>query len=108
MASNYNTTAPAGTTGYNDPEGTHGPHSSRMANAVDPRVDSDVDHRSAPQTGATSTGYGTSGAATGTGISTHTAPGTTAANTTGNNTGERVAQGIKGAFAQGHVGYPHL
>lgn len=49
-------------------------------------------------TGST-TGYGTSGATT--------APGTTAANTRGNNTGERVAEGIKGAFAQGHVGCPH-
>ncbi|EGR47717.1 uncharacterized protein TRIREDRAFT_49366 [Trichoderma reesei QM6a] len=27
------------------PEGTHGPHSSRAANAADPRVDSDRDHR---------------------------------------------------------------
>lgn len=27
------------------PEGTHGPHSSRTANAADPRVDSDRDHR---------------------------------------------------------------
>ncbi|KAH6609649.1 hypothetical protein Trco_002995 [Trichoderma cornu-damae] len=29
------------------PEGTHGPHSSRVANAADPRVDSDRDHREA-------------------------------------------------------------
>ncbi|KAJ0353772.1 hypothetical protein KNSL1_001800 [Colletotrichum chrysophilum] len=35
-------------TGYDDPEGTHGPHSGRVANAVDPRVDSDRDHRGAP------------------------------------------------------------
>jgi len=27
------------------PEGTHGPHSSRTANAADPRIDSDRDHR---------------------------------------------------------------
>ncbi|KAK1253544.1 hypothetical protein MKX07_001621 [Trichoderma sp. CBMAI-0711] len=27
------------------PEGTHGPHSSRAANAADPRIDSDRDHR---------------------------------------------------------------
>jgi hypothetical protein len=29
----------------NAPEGTYGPHTSRLANAVDPRVDSDADHR---------------------------------------------------------------
>jgi hypothetical protein len=45
----------AGTTGFNDPEGTHGPHNSRMMNAADPRVDSDRDHRG---TAATS-GFGT-------------------------------------------------
>ncbi|KAK3380783.1 hypothetical protein B0H63DRAFT_378950, partial [Podospora didyma] len=30
-------------TNFNAPEGTYGPHSSRLANAVDPRVDSDRD-----------------------------------------------------------------
>lgn len=35
-------------TGYSDPEGTHGPHGSRVANAADPRFDSDRDHRAAP------------------------------------------------------------
>ncbi|KAF7538956.1 hypothetical protein G7054_g2489 [Neopestalotiopsis clavispora] len=34
--------------GYNTAEGVHGPHGSRAANAVDPRVDSDRDHRGAP------------------------------------------------------------
>ncbi|PON26731.1 hypothetical protein TGAM01_v204232 [Trichoderma gamsii] len=29
----------------NAPEGTYGPHTSRLANAADPRVDSDADHR---------------------------------------------------------------
>ncbi|KAK3315717.1 hypothetical protein B0H66DRAFT_559592 [Apodospora peruviana] len=29
--------------GFNAPEGTYGPHSSRIANALDPRVDSDLD-----------------------------------------------------------------
>ncbi|KAK9782774.1 putative Cell surface protein [Seiridium cardinale] len=38
------------------PEGVHGPHGSRAANAVDPRVDSDRDHRGAPGT----TGFGSS------------------------------------------------
>lgn len=31
-----------------DPEGTHGTHNSRTANAADPRIDSDRDHRAAP------------------------------------------------------------
>lgn len=30
---------------HEQPEGTHGPHSSRAANAADPRIDSDVDGR---------------------------------------------------------------
>lgn len=30
------------------PQGTHGPHSSKVANTADPRVDSDRDHRGAP------------------------------------------------------------
>lgn len=58
------TGAGAGVTGYNDPEGTHGPHGSRVANAADPRIDSDRDHRGAPgagfgdysNTGSTTTG----------------------------------------------------
>lgn len=29
----------------NAPEGTYGPHTSRLANAADPRIDSDADHR---------------------------------------------------------------
>lgn len=103
MAS-YNNTG-AGVTGYNDPEGTHGPHSSKLANAVDPTVDSDRDHRGAP----VSTGLGSN---TGTTHTTHhtqlpashstAGTGTTAQTGTGN-TGERVAKGIKGVFAQGHV-----
>lgn len=41
------------------PEGSRGPHNSRAANAADPRVDSDRDHRANPATGAHSaaTGY---------------------------------------------------
>jgi hypothetical protein len=103
--SGYNNT----TTGFNDPEGTHGPHASRTANALDPRVDSDADHRNAPQTGAGATtgSYGAASHTTtgNTGISTHTAPSTTAANTTGGNTGGRIAEQIKGVFAQGHVSF---
>jgi hypothetical protein len=36
---------------HGEPTGTHGPHSSRMANAADPRVDSDRDGRGAIGTG---------------------------------------------------------
>lgn len=40
---------------HSDPEGTHGPHSNRVANAADPRVDSDRDgsHTVGSTTGAT-------------------------------------------------------
>lgn len=44
---------------HEQPEGTHGPHSSRAANAADPRIDSDRDGRANPAT--TSTHAGTSG-----------------------------------------------
>ncbi|KAF3760803.1 hypothetical protein M406DRAFT_358346 [Cryphonectria parasitica EP155] len=46
-----------GVTGYNDPVGTHGAHNSRVANAADPRIDSDRDHRGAPG-GAGTAHYG--------------------------------------------------
>lgn len=50
------------------PEGTHGPHSSRVANAADPRVDSDRDHRARQNLGSTgeysNTGAYTSGEGT--------------------------------------------
>ncbi|KAK4244612.1 hypothetical protein C7999DRAFT_35039 [Corynascus novoguineensis] len=58
------------------PEGSHGPHSSRAANAADPRVDSDRDNSRTVGTGAGrtaghgeygSTGYGTGAAGYGTG-----------------------------------------
>ncbi|GKT56104.1 cell surface protein [Colletotrichum tofieldiae] len=49
------------TTGYDDPDGVHGPHGGRAANKIDPRVDSDRDHRGAPGSGLTgSNTYGTS------------------------------------------------
>jgi hypothetical protein len=52
------------------PEGTHGPHSSRVANAMDPRVDSDRDNSRTVGTGTAGTGFGST---TGTGFgSTHT------------------------------------
>ncbi|KAM7198744.1 hypothetical protein V8F20_006059 [Naviculisporaceae sp. PSN 640] len=65
-----------GNNNNNIPEGTYGPHSSRMANAVDPRVDSDADRsRMAPggmgHTGMgnthTHSGAGAYGSATGVG-----------------------------------------
>ncbi|KAK4132645.1 hypothetical protein BT67DRAFT_424893 [Trichocladium antarcticum] len=47
-------------TGHTIPEGTYGPHSSRAANALDPRVDSDLDRSRHTGTGtATGTGTGT-------------------------------------------------
>ncbi|CAG9943469.1 unnamed protein product [Clonostachys rosea f. rosea IK726] len=49
--------------GSNVPEGTHGQHNSRLANAADPRIDSDRDHRAAPgnTTGLQSSGFESSG-----------------------------------------------
>jgi hypothetical protein len=55
LGSTGNTFGTSGTS-----EGVHGPHSSRLANAADPRVDSDRDHRAAP--GST---FGTSGTSEG-------------------------------------------
>ncbi|KAK4104349.1 hypothetical protein N658DRAFT_522074 [Parathielavia hyrcaniae] len=56
---------------HNEPEGTHGPHSSRPANAADPRVDSDRDHSHTAggtgTTGHTAGGMGTTGRAAGQG-----------------------------------------
>jgi len=53
------------------PEGTAGPHSSRVANAADPRVDSDLDSsRTGGTTGIGHTGHGTTGGFTGTGTGT--------------------------------------
>lgn len=43
------------------PEGTYGPHSSRLANAADPRVDSDLDN--SRNTGALRAGHGEYGQA---------------------------------------------
>lgn len=57
----------SGTTGAR--EGTYGPHSSRMANAADPRVDSDRDGRAAMHgaAGTGTAGYGHSSTAPGMG-----------------------------------------
>ncbi|ETS81347.1 hypothetical protein PFICI_06349 [Pestalotiopsis fici W106-1] len=66
------------------PQGSHGPHNSRVANTADPRVDSDRDHRANPTThygegaaarpheGVGSTGFGSTGTHTGTHTGAHT------------------------------------
>jgi len=77
-----------GTTGYDAPEGTYGQHNSRLANAADPRIDSDRDHRGAPgHTGTTGLG-GTTGHGGTTGFG-----GTTGL---GGTTGHRGTTGIGG------------
>ncbi|KAK8137361.1 hypothetical protein PG984_005301 [Apiospora sp. TS-2023a] len=59
----HGTTGMTGTSGA--PEGTHGTHNSRIANAADPRIDSDRDHRAAPGSyaapGMSSPNHGTTG-----------------------------------------------
>ncbi|KAK4190703.1 hypothetical protein QBC35DRAFT_460919 [Podospora australis] len=68
-------------------EGTHGPHSSRIANAADPRVDSDRDgSRTAGNTHTSGTGFGTTGHSSGLGHSTGTGFGSTG-HSTGHTTG---------------------
>jgi len=65
-------------------EGVAGPHNSRLANAADPRVDSDLDgSRNAGAHGAGYTGHTTGTGVTGTGAYS----GTHAGNTTGTHTG---------------------
>ncbi|KAK4463444.1 hypothetical protein QBC42DRAFT_198961 [Cladorrhinum samala] len=56
----YGTASSGFGTGHNTAEGAHGPHSSRVANAMDPRVDSDRDGSRTAGNSAT-TGYGSSG-----------------------------------------------
>ncbi|KAF3353175.1 Protein dopey [Verticillium dahliae VDG1] len=58
MSNFNNTAAPVpGATGYDDPAGTHGPHHSRIGNAIDPRVDSDRDGRAATNASVPATGH---------------------------------------------------
>ncbi|KAK1966433.1 hypothetical protein LY78DRAFT_680951 [Colletotrichum sublineola] len=78
------------TTGYNDPDGLHGPHSGRAANKIDPRVDSDRDHRGAPGSGLTGNNtYGTS-----------TGPGHTGG--LSSNTHGEATSGVTGNHAPGY------
>jgi hypothetical protein len=71
------------------PEGTHGPHNTRTANAMDPRVDSDRDNSKTMGAGGGGMGtgrtaghgeYGSSGYGTGTAEGTHGPHGSRAAN----------------------------
>ncbi|GKU05261.1 unnamed protein product [Fusarium langsethiae] len=93
-----------GSTGHSSglPEGSVGPHSSRAANAADPRVDSDLDssRRSAGLGGSTydQTTTGTSG------FSSH---GTGAHGPTGTHTGAHTgthSSGLSGAHSGSHMG----
>lgn len=88
---------------HEQPEGTHGHHDSRAANAADPRIDSDRDHRANPAgtTGThTGTHTGTSGLTGTTGTTgTHTGTHGTHTGTTGGLTGSNVT----GTHA-GHTG----
>jgi hypothetical protein len=93
-----------GSTGHSSglPEGSVGPHSSRAANAADPRVDSDLDssRRSAGLGGSTydQTTTGTSG------FSSH---GTGAHGPTGTHTGAHTgtySTGLSGAHSGSHMG----
>lgn len=76
------------------PQGSHGTHSSKVANTADPRIDSDRDHRANPGTGVGHTGTHTGGVgSTGThtgGIGstgTHTGTHTGGIGSTGTHTG---------------------
>ncbi|TVY14558.1 hypothetical protein LARI1_G008403 [Lachnellula arida] len=68
------------------PEGTAGPHGSRVANAADPRIDSDLD-----STRHTGTGY--TGTGTGAGVG-HTGVGHTGTTHTTHTTGAHTGTGI--------------
>ncbi|PTB69357.1 hypothetical protein BBK36DRAFT_1137795 [Trichoderma citrinoviride] len=57
----------AGATPRHVPEGTYGPHGSRMANAADPRVDSDADRHRIGGTTRAGAAAGSVGGATGAG-----------------------------------------
>ncbi|CAJ0539767.1 Ff.00g072170.m01.CDS01 [Fusarium sp. VM40] len=79
-------------THHEQPEGTHGTHNSRAANAADPRIDSDRDHRANP-TSTTTGGLG--------GSSAHTGP---TAGGLGHNTGTgHTAGGLGQSTGAGHT-----
>jgi len=86
------------TTGYDDPDGVHGPHGGRAANKIDPRVDSDRDHRGAPNSGLTGNNtYGTStGPGHAGGLSSNTHGGATGGLTGNHTTGYDDPDGVHG------------
>ncbi|KAF6814527.1 cell surface protein [Colletotrichum musicola] len=90
-------------TGYDDPAGTHGPHSSRAANQADPRVDSDRDHRGAPGSGLTGS-HGTTGTSGLTGS--HGTSGTSGAHTGVGKVGAAVG-GTHGTGPAPNTAGPH-
>jgi len=80
-------------------EGVHGPHSSRAANAADPRVDSDMDHRAAPGAHGPGPEYSTTdnythgtGATSGAGFGTGPAP-----NTAGPHKSDMLNKAVRGS-----------
>ncbi|KAF7861572.1 hypothetical protein EAF04_008134 [Stromatinia cepivora] len=84
-------TTHTGTTHSGYAEGSHGPHSSSMANAADPRVDSDLDGNRLPN--KTSAGYGTQDASS--------------YGTTGTHTGAHTGTHIPGTSNTGHAEGSH-
>lgn len=82
----HGTTTGTTHTGTGVPEGTAGPHTSRVANAADPRIDSDLD--SSRHTGTTHTGVAHTGNTHGTGVT-----GAPAYSGTGTGTGTGVGTG---------------
>lgn len=89
----YNTRS-TGATAYDAPESTYGQHNNRLANAADPRIDSDRDHRGAVGHTGTTTGLSNSTGHHAGGIS---APTTTSHNTrTTGTTGYDAPEGTYG------------
>ncbi|CAD6444616.1 c35ffaaa-2ff1-4a99-b2e5-0b1ffdf6cf99 [Sclerotinia trifoliorum] len=102
------TTGGAARTGH--AEGSHGPHSSSMANAADPRVDSDLDGNRLPNKtsggyGTQDAGYGTTGTHTGSHTGTHT--GTHTGAHTGTYSGTHTGTHIPGTSNTGHAEGSH-
>ena len=80
---------------HDEPEGTHGPHGSRVANAADPRIDSDRDGRADPHTHGGLTGtHGTTGTSGVTGS--HGSSGLTGTHGTHGTTGTHGSSGLTG------------
>ncbi|KAF5989842.1 period circadian [Fusarium bulbicola] len=85
---------------HEQPEGTHGGHSSRVANAADPRYDSDRDHRANPGTtttgglGSSTHNTGTAGGLTGGSTYSENMPGHATSGRTENMPGHTTAGGL--------------